>query len=407
MSALPEDPELDHPLYGDFEDYLDGALPEARRREVEALLARSTTAQALLDDLRTARRWMQGTTWDVAEPAQWASPETILARAKRRPATMPAARRGWADWWAGWSARVQAPAWALGAVVGSALLVGVGFWWLLGPSAAEDVARSSPPPAEKPVATLADRPDAPPVPPGRSAERQEALPLRKEAPEKTAPSVKSPPSAASSGAVDALPADSAKPAAGRPEPSSMASAPERSETVTPLSAPPQSPAMAESAPARASRGGFAGFDSHDDKSAPARASRDQAAREQVSREKADAGAASVAGAKPEPPPADNVAQPAAPESKKANESFAARQRSPAGAPVATLTLRLTVADRSAALARLAAIAREFGGSAQPSGERVIVTVPASRVADCAARIRARMPNEATGTSLEVTVRARE
>ncbi len=77
------------------------------------------------------------------------------------------------------------------------------------------------------------------------------------------------------------------------------------------------------------------------------------------------------------------------------------------APVTALTLRLVVANRRAALTQVATVVRELGGTVQRNGEQVVVMVPAGHVADCAARLRARVSVATEGETLQVTIRERE
>lgn len=165
MSSASE--ELDNPLYGDFEDYLDGKLPPARHREVADLLARSAAAREMLEELRTARKWLEGTHWDVPEPSGWPSAGEILARAGWRPAaSLPAAKpdrstgrfAGWLSGWMPWQWNVRSPVWVFGAAASVLLLVGGGlWWWVLSPSAPDELAQSkasetsAPPTSELPA----------------------------------------------------------------------------------------------------------------------------------------------------------------------------------------------------------------------------------------------------------------
>lgn len=394
MPSLPEETQLDDPLYGDFEDYLDGALPEARRREVEALLARSAAARALLEELRTARAWLNGTTWDVPEPARWPSAEAILARAGRRPAAASATRRWWAAWRARWSLNVRSPVWALGAAAGLALLMGGGLWWWLLPPASDETAQSSraqdaviesqdgPPSSAVPAAAPAVESveSAPPVrpqngvaAPGDAAQKEAR---QKDAPETSRPVVAPPaPTQASPGApVERIAPPSPLPGRAGPSP------------------PPAAP------PAGAAEDG-----------------RLRAGRDFADRSEASSPAADAAGARPEAQKetlkedSGYAAAPPAPAARRSDASPGERARASASGVDASspVTLRLVVADRARAVEQATAVARAFGGTARFGGDRLIITVPAARVADCAARLRAGIPQAAEGRPLLLTVRARE
>lgn len=391
MPSSPEENQLDDPLYGDFEDYLDGVLPEARLREVEALLARSATARALLEELRTARAWLNGTTWDVPEPTRWPSAEEILARAGRRPAATSATRR----WWARWSLNVRSPVWALGAAAGLALLMGGGLWWWLLPPASDETAQSSraqdaviesqdgPPSSAVPLAAPAVESveSAPPVrpqngvaAPGDAAQKEAR---QKDAPETSRPAVAPPaPTQASPGAsVERI----------YPRVPLLGQA----ESPPPPAAPPS--AVAPDEPQL-----LAGRDLPDRSEASSPAADAAGARPEAQREtlKEDSGYA---------------AAPPAPAARRSDASPGERARASASGVDASspVTLRLVVADRARAVEQATAVARAFGGTARFGGDRLIITVPAARIADCAARLRARIPQAAEGRPLLLTVRARE
>ncbi|MCS7079278.1 MAG: hypothetical protein NZ585_04405 [Chloracidobacterium sp.] len=385
MPSLPEETKLDHPLYGEFEDYLDGVLPAARRREVEDLLARSAVARAALEELRTARAWLHGTDWEVPEPAEWPSAEAILARAGRRPAAAGSAvKRWWSDWRASWRFAFRSPAWALGAAACLALLVGGSLWWMFRPSASDEVAQSRRPqpparvePAGGPVA-----PAAPAAPP--SAERTPVerapndTPKRKDAPEKPR--------------VDAA------------QPTPAAVAPEAPLERT--SRPPAVLGQAEPAPSPAAAPSSAGVA----EGMRLRTGRDLA-RQSKSPASAPAGASSALpeAHKEDQEEAADAYAPAAPHAWKPDESAAARAGSSSAEAenTAPVTLRLVVADRARAIGQATAVARAFGGTVRVGGERVVVVVPAARVTECAAQIRARVSTAVEGWVLEITVRARE
>ncbi|OYT71190.1 MAG: hypothetical protein CFK52_08675 [Chloracidobacterium sp. CP2_5A] len=372
MPSLPGESQLDNPLYGDFEDYLDGALPEARRQEVEAFLARSPTARALLDELVTARAWLRETNWDVPEPARWPAAEAILARAGHRPASASAAKSRRANWRG--LAFFPSPAWALSAAAGLALLMGGGLLWrMLGPSSSDEVAQSSrsqPPEAVAPPTISAPAPAAPPL-----AERPPAGGAPKKGkPEKPL--------------LDAAPASAPAPL-GQAEPAPPAA-----------SAPAaRAPSAAGEAPSRAER------DSESRNQAPAAGapSAQPEARKEAWKARSDERPSPAAVRAPDDPGANQA------DAMEANESLAARSRSSVAdaAASAPVTLRFVVADRSRAAEQATAVARALGGAARLSGERLIIAVPAARVAECAARLRSGISTTAEGQPLLVTVRAQE
>lgn len=397
-----EEAQLDHPLYGDFEDYLDGKLPPARCQEVTDLLARSAAAREVLEELRTARRWLEGTRWDVPEPARWPSAEDILARAGRRPAALPAAlatkpdraaRKAawWAAGWLPWQWDVRSPAWAWGAAVSLLLLVGSSLWWVLRPAPPDELAQSkaseSAEAPSQPAPSVASPDDmARPERPGEIP--PVATPSRKKAPGAPASETLSaherttPAAAGATGTTnDAGRADAAPPVATAP--GQPATLPEQ-KAGRPLSeaAPPAREELTAEAELARRR----------------REARPLAAAPPA---EADALAGQPSGAETRDKGHDGNAK----ESRVAQPSPVASAQKPA--PVAASVLRLVVANRRAALTQMATVAREFGGTVQVVGEQVVVRVPAARVAECIARLRARVAVVTEGEMLQVTVRARE
>ncbi len=378
MPSLPEETSFDNPLYGDFEDYLDDALPEARRREVENLLERSPAARALLGELIAARAWLSETRWEIPEPVRWPSAEAILSRAGRRPAPAKGWRSGWR---AAWRARFASPAWALGAAACLALLLGGGLWRMLSPPSPDEVAQSSQP---QPPSGAAEPPAAPSAP--ESAALAEESPLPEGLRPGRAPRLDQREPRQDQGKK---PLSQVSPAAA-PDAESLESA-ARAPASPMASAPPApAPSVAGEASPRAERAAESRDQAH------ALAAGAPGASLETRKEAARDGRA----------PADAPQKAAA---QRADEASAARSRSSAadaGAP-ATVTLRLVVMDRARAAAQATAVARAFGGGARLSGERMTVAVPAARVADCAARLRARIATAAEGQPLLITVRAQE
>ncbi len=406
MSSAPE--ELDNPLYGDFEDYLDGKLPPARHREVAELLAHSAAAREVLEELRTARQWLEGTRWDVPEPTGWLSADELLARADRRPAaSLPTGANpdrsagkaaGWSAGWMSWRWTVRSPVWALGAAASMFLLVGGSLWWVLSPAAPDELAQSKVSETSEPLARPELAPARPedttrPVLPGEAAPAGAAP--RKKDPAASALEAASPegksrragPSAGSSGIAE----DS--------QMSEVASAP------SPLAAPagqPSGRAPAASAPA-------AGDDTAH--KAEAMTAERREARPLAAAPPREAGApppvaGRASGGHPSGAGAADRARDEMKETPGAKPGSASNAQGTA-APVTALTLRLVVANRRAALTQVATVVRELGGTVQRNGEQVVVTVPAGHVADCAARLRARVSVATEGETLQVTIRERE
>ncbi|QUW01330.1 hypothetical protein J8C02_14420 [Chloracidobacterium sp. MS 40/45] len=406
MSSAPE--ELDNPLYGDFEDYLDGKLPPARHREVADLLARSAAAREMLEELRTARKWLEGTHWDVPEPTGWPSAGEILSRAGWRPAaSLPEARpvrstgrsAWWPSGWMPWRWNVRSPVWAFGAAAGVFLLVGGGlWWWVLSPSVPDELAQSKVSETSEPLA----RPELAPARPEDAA--RPALPAEA-APAGAAPRKKDPAASALEAASPEGNSKRSGPSAGS---SGMAEDPQRSEVSSapsPLAAPAGQPAGQAPAAAAPSAGDETAH------KAEAMTAERREARPLAAAPPREAGA---------PPPVAGRASGGHPagagtadrtrdetkEAPRAKPGSAANAQG-AAAPVTALTLRLVVANRRAALTQVATVVREFGGSVRLDGEQVAVTVPAGQVSACAARLRARVSVATEGETLQVTIRERE
>ncbi len=410
MSSAPEEP--DNPLYGDFEDYLDGKLPPARHREVAELLARSAAAREMLEELQTARKWLEGTRWDVPEPARWPSADEILARAGRHTVSPPAvavtksgpAAGGAGGWSAGWMpvwGTFRLPAWALGAAAGVVLFAGVALWWALSPSAPDELAQSKVSEASAPPTS---EPPAPPVPATARPDDTARSVLPGEVPGETpsvgpAPRKKKGPDAPTPEAV--LPEGKSKrDSAGSGEklddsqragvlstPASPTTPPEQTAGQSPVAA---APSAGEEAAQRAE----------------AMSAERREARPSFAAPPLEAGAASPATGRSSGAGTADRARDAMKEAPKAKPGSAANVQGTA-APVTALTLRLVVANRRAALTHVATVVRELGGTVQRNGEQVVVTVPAGHVADCAARLRARVSVATEGETLQVTIRERE
>ncbi len=408
MSSAPE--ELDNPLYGDFEDYLDGKLPPARHREVAELLAHSAAAREVLEELRTARQWLEGTRWDIPEPTTWPSADEILARAGRRMVSPPAvaatksipAAGGtgrWSTGWMSWRWNVRSPAWPLGAAASVVLLVGGGLWWVLSPSAPDELAQSkvaetsAPPPSESPAqpGAATGRPDDParPVLPGEAAPAGGAASRKKD-----------PAASALEAAESGDEPKRSKPSAG---PTAVTEDSQRvgiASVPSPLVAPagqPSGQAPAVPAPS-AGEGG-----TH---KAEAMSAEQREARPSVAAPPLEAGAAPPATGRSSGAGTADRARDAMKEAPKAKPGAAPNAQGTA-APVTALTLRLVVANRRAALTQVATVVRELGGTVERNGEQLMVTVPAGHVADCAARLRARVSVATEGETLQVTIRERE
>ncbi|WP_058866212.1 hypothetical protein [Chloracidobacterium thermophilum] len=400
MSSAPE--ELDNPLYGDFEDYLDGKLPPARHREVADLLARSAAAREMLEELRTARRWLEGTHWDVPEPGGWPSAGEILSRAGWRPAaSLPAAKpdrstgrfAGWLSGWMPWRWNVRSPAWAFGAAASVFLLVGGGLWWVLSPSAPDELAQSKASETSEPLV----RPELAPARPedaARPARPGEAAPVG------AAPQKKDPAASALEAASPEGKSKRAGPSAGS---SGIAEDPQRAEALhAPVSptTPPEQTAGQSSVAAAPSAGDETAH------KAEAMSAERREARPLAAAPLPEAGAAPSVAGRASGAGATDRARDETKEAPRAKPGSAANAQG-AAAPVTALTLRLVVANRRAALTQVATVAREFGGSVRLDGEQVAVTVPAGQVSACAVRLRARVSVATEGETLQVTIRERE
>jgi hypothetical protein len=116
---------LDDALFGDFEDYLAGTLPEARRREVAARLDASPEARALLSEFTEAQKLFEKPIWEVAEPSALPSAQAILDRAKSRPTVRKSFFAGMKEWFGG---AMWRPALASGLAVA---LLASGSWLVL------------------------------------------------------------------------------------------------------------------------------------------------------------------------------------------------------------------------------------------------------------------------------------
>ncbi|AEP13357.1 anti-sigma factor [Chloracidobacterium thermophilum] len=401
MSSASE--ELDNPLYGDFEDYLDGKLPPARHREVADLLARSAAARERLEELRTARKWLEGTHWDVPEPSGWPSAGEILARAGWRPAaSLPAAKpdrstgrfAGWLSGWMPWQWNVRSPVWALGAAAGVFLLVGGGlWWWVLSPSAPDELAQSKVSENSEPLA----RPELAPARPEDAA--RPALPAEA-TPAGAAPRKKDPAASASEAASPEGKSKRSGPSAGSARVAEDSQRAEVASAPSPLAAPAGPPAGRVPAAPVPSAGDETAH------KAEAMSAERREARPLAAAPPLEAGAPPpVAGRASGTGTADS-ARDETKEAPKAKPGSAANAQG-AAAPVTALTLRLVVANRRAALTQVATVVREFGGSVRLDGEQVVVTVPAGQVSACAARLRVRVAVVTEGETLQVTIRERE
>lgn len=69
----------------DLEAYVEGALPDDRRREMEAFLETSEEARALLAEFREADALFDGATWDVPPPKNLPTAQAILDSSRKAP----------------------------------------------------------------------------------------------------------------------------------------------------------------------------------------------------------------------------------------------------------------------------------------------------------------------------------
>jgi hypothetical protein len=406
MSSAPDD--LDNPLYGEFEDYLDGKLPPARRQEVAEFLARSAAAREALEELQMARKWLEGTQWDVPEPTEWPSARAILARAGWHPATSPSAAKsdqsaGESAWWlAGWMPwrwNVRSPAWAFGAAACALLLVGGSLWWALGPSAPDEMAQSRvsedselPARPKQPGSAPAQPEDtAPSVWPGEAA-LVDATSQKKEpsAPEAGSPERKSKGLGPPAGSTDAMEGAQESKVSSAPLPLA-APAGEQAEQASAVGAPLAGDEVAHEVEAMTAEQ----RKSHPSATSP---SPEMGATPHVAGRLSGARTAERSRANRN---RDEMKEPSEAQPGSADDA------QEVAASVRAATLRLVVADRGIALAQVVTVAREFGGSVRLNGEHVTVTVPAGQVSACADRLRARVSIATEGETLQVTIRARE
>ncbi|MGQ9896688.1 MAG: hypothetical protein ACUVR8_03870 [Acidobacteriota bacterium] len=396
MSSRSE--ELDNPLYGDFEDYLDGVLPPARHQEVTDLLARSAAAREVLEELRTARKWLDGTRWEVPEPTAWPSAEEILTRAGRRPPPSPVISAvkseplaRWSAWWpAGrmpWQWTFRLPAWASGVVVGVLLLSGgVLFWWMFIPLSPDELAQSEvsrTPEAVSPPEPALTRPN----------DTSHPMLSGKAPPVDVAPRRKDPAAPASTkGQSTGEQSKRLKPSADLTEMAEDSQQSEASFGPVPPTALPEPGSQRVPAVAASS-------DKGETKAEAMTAERPQS-RPLTTAPPPGAGVA---------PPMDRRSSSSETADGNRNETQEASKaqvgsvgHSQGGLPATTL--RLVVENRRAALAQVVAVAREFGGMVQFEGKQVVVIVPPEQVANCVARLRARVPVVTEGELLQISVR---
>lgn len=401
---------LDDALFGDFEDYLAGTLPEARRREVDARLKASPEARALLAEFTEAQTLFQKPVWDVPEPVALPSAQAILDRAKSRPTARKSFPAMLKDWF---GVATWRPALASGFAIA---LLASGTWLVLRSnqsqkteSVAQDKSKQDPagntplfkstqPAAAAPATNgqpglTADSqtPKSPaatgnanstperfgdlsktgtPGTMGDSPAEQPKSEPAKITSEKTVP-------ADSDGVVATGRADADKGTTDNkpsPEPAAKPAAPGTVAGGVPAQPSPPPPPRSQpepvvKTPTVEERTAATGGESTDD-SSPSRDEKERAA--SLKRKKVDSRAGpGSAGTGP-----NNRNQ------QRANDNLAARARVPAQ------SVGLNVSDRDKAVGQLKGIAAQFGGTIAVNGSSIEIVVPGDRVGACAAKVRA-------------------
>ncbi len=408
---------LDDALFGDFEDYLAGTLPEARRREVDARLKASPEARALLAEFTEAQTLFQKPVWDVPEPVALPSAQAILDRAKSRPTARKSFPAMLKDWF---GVATWRPALASGFAI---VLLASGTWLVFRSNQSqktESVAQEKQNvptlygDRPKPAAPATNAQSAPATPPagdvntsGRITDSRDGKldanekrtdtptnapamkPMATPEPEKAgdtpdagiATSDKRP-----SDDERARPAEN-KPEAPKPPPVSTGSSSGNSSGVTGgASAPsPATPKATQPATTTAeeARGG--------EKGKTEDADNNLSAGRRVPLKKSD----------PRGAPGANTAGPRDQSQMRRAEPTPARRQS----------VSLTVADRDPAIGQLKSIAGQFGGTISVNGSSIEIVVPGDKVDACATRVRAlnqpepkREPDTGTRKDLPPSVR---
>lgn len=86
----------------DLEAYVEGALPDVRRREIESFLKDSAEARELLAEFQQANSLFAAPEWDVPEPQHLPTAQVILDRAREQTPF-------WHRWWQHMSALLPKP----------------------------------------------------------------------------------------------------------------------------------------------------------------------------------------------------------------------------------------------------------------------------------------------------------
>lgn len=384
---------LDDALFGDFEDYLAGTLPEARRREVDARLKASPEARALLAEFTEAQTLFQTPVWDVPEPAALPSAQAILDRAKSRPTARKSFLAGMKDWF---GVAMWRPALASGFAIA---LLASGTWLVFRSNQSqktESVAdgKSRQDPAgntpifngSQPIAAPASNASTPPATPpagdvntaGKTVDSRDgkldANEKRDEAPT-NAPVMKPAnpePEKAGDTRDDGVIADN--------ERASRDRAPE-SKPEAPKTAPPPPPVSVGST----GMGGGVPAQPSPAPKAPATTTTEEArGGEKGKAEDTDNNLSASRAAEPK----KKMNSRGAPGANTAGPRDQSQMRRAEPAPARRQAVSLTVANRDPAISQLKSIAGQFGGTISVNGSSIEIVVPGDKVDACAARVRA-------------------
>lgn len=396
---------LDDALFGDFEDYLAGTLPEARRREVAARLEASPEARALLAEFTEAQTLFRNPVWDVPEPVALPSAQAILDRSKSRPTARKSFLAGMKDWF---GVAMWRPALASGFAIA---LLASGTWLVLRSNQKTESVAAGPPNKQT---FFKDRPTL-------------ASPDSNAGSAPTADS-QAPKSPASSTNPNSTPQLDDLSKAGKPR--------------VPSDSPVEQPKPEDPAKITNEKGTEDGI-------ATGRADADKGTTDNKPSPEPSKPATTTTGtmtggvpAQPAPPPAPGAQPPpvvktpieeraaaasgeakddtdqnrdekerAVPKSKKMdprggprradtgpNNTKQQRQNDSLSA-ISQLFVGLNVSDRDKAVGQLKGIAAQFGGTAVVNGNSIELLVPGDKVTACAARVRALTPapsRESTG-----------
>lgn len=390
---------LDDALFGDFEDYLAGTLPEARRREVAARLDASPEARALLSEFTEAQKLFEKPVWEIPEPSALPSAQAILDRAKSRPTVRKSFFAGMKEWFGG---AMWRPALASGLAVA---LLASGSWLVL---------RST----EKPmsVATSKSSENVSPAAAPRTDTDRLYDKSESQTPFGTADQVTKTP--AQPGLIAPSPAAGGKSGAdqdgyGKIQPSMSAPPPPRDAPKAPE---PEKRIADEKA------GSMADDERVDGKDAGGERKTDRAEANKPKAEPAVTGRVSGGVPSPPPPPAPVTKPDTEPREEVAASEDAVRSRrsepsakkkskpESRGAPgnagagpsdynlsrnaqnnrsqvQQVQSVTLTVDERDPALGQLRSIAARFGGKAVVNGNSVEIVVPENQVGECTAQVR--------------------